>query len=412
MSFNNFKGGLMVIVVGSGAGGATLARELALSGIPVKIIEKGPVIQAKKAFNYYDPSEEGLDLLKTSCVGGSTLVAVGNGVRVLENELKNMGLDISLELDEIEQDLEIGPMPDSHIGNGTKLLMESARSMGINIQKMPKFIRSKDCSPCGQCSLGCPKNAKWSAADFVNEAQNAGAELISESEVTELIVKNGRIIGVKALKDSTEIKYFSEIVILSLGGVETPRLLQKAGIGAGENFFMDTFITVGGILENVGFKDEVQMNALITKENFILGPHFSTFLSEQLKEKDATDKDILGFMVKIGDESSGYVGPEDIVKTNTPRDVRFLAEGAALAGAILVEAGVNPETIISTHPRGAHPGGTAAIGEVVNENLETSISGLYVADASVLPIAPGAPPILTIMALSKRLSKHIISKYG
>jgi choline dehydrogenase-like flavoprotein len=402
----------MVIVVGSGAGGATLARELALSGIPVKIIEKGPVIQAKKAFNYYDPSEEGLDLLKTSCVGGSTLVAVGNGVRVLENELKNMGLDISLELDEIEQDLEIGPMPDSHIGNGTKLLMESARSMGINIQKMPKFIRSKDCSPCGQCSLGCPKNAKWSAADFVNEAQNAGAELISESEVTELIVKNGRIIGVKALKDSTEIKYFSEIVILSLGGVETPRLLQKAGIGAGENFFMDTFITVGGILENVRFKDEVQMNALITKENFILGPHFSTFLSEQLKEKDATDKDILGFMVKIGDESSGYVGPEDIVKTNTPRDVRFLAEGAALAGAILVEAGVNPDKIISTHPRGAHPGGTAAIGEVVNENLETSISGLYVADASVLPIAPGAPPILTIMALSKRLSKHIISKYG
>lgn len=411
----------MVIVVGSGAGGATVARDLALAGIPVKIIEKGPAIQSKKAFNYYDLSEEGLDLLKTSCVGGSTLVAVGNGVRVLENELKNMGLDISIELDEIEKDLEIGPMPDSHIGDGTKLLMESAQSMGINIQKMPKFIRSKDCSPCGQCSFGCPKNAKWSAADFVSEAQKAGAELIPETEVTDLIVENGRIIGVKALQNtcsreddeivSEETSFLSEIVILSLGGVETPRLLQKAGIDAGENFFMDTFITVGGILENVAFKDEVQMNALIIKENFILGPHFSTFLSSQLKDQGATDKDILGFMVKIGDESSGYVGPDTIVKNNTLRDVRFLAEGAALAGAILVEAGVNPDTIISTHPRGAHPGGTAAIGDVVNENLETSLNGLFVADASVLPTAPGAPPLLTIMALSKRLAKYIISEY-
>ncbi|PKL67737.1 MAG: ferredoxin [Methanobacteriales archaeon HGW-Methanobacteriales-1] len=402
----------MVIVVGSGAGGATVARELALAGIPVKIIEKGPAIQSKKAFNYYDPSEEGIDLLKTSCVGGSTLVAVGNGVRVLENELKNMGLDISLELDEIEEDLEIGPMPDSHIGDGTKLLMESAQSMGLNIQKMPKFIRSKDCSPCGQCSFGCPKNAKWSAADFVSEAQQAGAEIISETKVTDIIVENGRIIGVKALQNSEEINFLSEIVILSLGGIETPRLLQKAGIEAGENFFMDTFITVGGLLENVGFKDEVQMNALIIKDNFILGPHFSTFLSAQLKEKGAADKDILGFMVKIGDESSGYVGPDRIIKNNTLRDVRFLAEGAALAGAILVEAGVNPDTIISTHPRGAHPGGTAAIGDVVNENLETSIKNLFVADASVLPTAPGAPPLLTIMALSKRLAKHVISEYN
>jgi choline dehydrogenase-like flavoprotein len=389
-----------------------VARELALAGIPVKIIEKGPAIQSKKAFNYYDPSEEGIDLLKTSCVGGSTLVAVGNGVRVLENELKNMGLDISLELDEIEEDLEIGPMPDSHIGDGTKLLMESAQSMGLNIQKMPKFIRSKDCSPCGQCSFGCPKNAKWSAADFVSEAQQAGAEIISETKVTDIIVENGRIIGVKALQNSEEINFLSEIVILSLGGIETPRLLQKAGIEAGENFFMDTFITVGGLLENVGFKDEVQMNALIIKDNFILGPHFSTFLSAQLKEKGAADKDILGFMVKIGDESSGYVGPDRIIKNNTLRDVRFLAEGAALAGAILVEAGVNPDTIISTHPRGAHPGGTAAIGDVVNENLETSIKNLFVADASVLPTAPGAPPLLTIMALSKRLAKHVISEYN
>jgi choline dehydrogenase-like flavoprotein len=54
--------------------------------------------------------------------------------------------------------------------------------------------------------------------------------------------------------------------------------------------------------------------------------------------------------------------------------------------------------------QGAHPGGTAAIGEVVNENLQTDIENFYVCDASVLPSAPGLPPIMTILALAKRLA--------
>ena len=57
--------------------------------------------------------------------------------------------------------------------------------------------------------------------------------------------------------------------------------------------------------------------------------------------------------------------------------------------------------------QGAHPGGTAAIGEVVNKDLETSIRNLYVCDGSVLPVSPGLPPILTIVALAKRLAKNL-----
>jgi len=57
--------------------------------------------------------------------------------------------------------------------------------------------------------------------------------------------------------------------------------------------------------------------------------------------------------------------------------------------------------------QGAHPGGTAAIGEVVDTNLETKVSGLFVCDASVLPAAPGLPPMLTIGALAKYLGKKL-----
>ncbi len=86
-----------------------------------------------------------------------------------------------------------------------------------------------------------------------------------------------------------------------------------------------------------------------------------------------------------------------------------MAEGCAAAGAILTEAGVSPDTLVSTPARGAHPGGTAAVGEVVDKNLETEIENLFVADASVFPRAPGAPPVLTILALAKRLAKHVVS---
>jgi len=82
------------------------------------------------------------------------------------------------------------------------------------------------------------------------------------------------------------------------------------------------------------------------------------------------------------------------VKYNTSNDVELLCKGSAIAGSILMNTGVDSKSLVSTPPRGAHPGGTAALGEVVDENLETNIIGLFVVDASVLPEAPGAPPCI------------------
>jgi choline dehydrogenase-like flavoprotein len=116
-------------------------------------------------------------------------------------------------------------------------------------------------------------------------------------------------------------------------------------------------------------------------------------------------------MVKTPDEAKGYVHSDGFVqKVNTIEDIRYLAEGVATAGFILEKMGVDPKTIRSTHYRGAHPGGTAKIGNVVDSNLETEIPNLFVCDASVLPVSPGKPPILTILALSKRLADYLLKK--
>ena len=392
-----------VVVVGSGAGGATVAAELAKSGLPVTIIEKGPYIEPEKAHKYYEPLKTGVDLLKASCVGGTTLVSTGNGVRASEDVLKKMGIDLREEFKQIEQELNVKALPDSHFGSGTKRIIDAARSLGFDVKKMPKFIDPKKCEPCGKCAFGCPKDAKWTALNSIEEAKKLGAKVIENTTTTDIMAVKGEVMGVK----SYDKVFPSDIVVLSPGAIETPRLLRKVGINAGDNLFVDTFVTVGGILKDIGFNKEVQMNALIEFDEFLIAPHFSSYLYKRLEHLGAKGKDILGMMVKIKDESSGKVKKDSVVKYNTLNDVKLLSEGSAIAGSILTKAGVDPKTLVSTHARGAHPGGTASIGRAVDKNLETEINGLFVADASVFPMSPGVPPILTIVALAKRLGEYI-----
>ena len=398
----------MVIIVGTGAGGGIIARELAKDDIPVTIIEKGPYIDSKDAFNYYDAYSDDVDLLTTTCIGGASIVAMGNMVRALDEELHDYGIDISREYEYVEELINVHQLDDSHIGEGTQLFLDAARELGLNTLKMPKAIREEDCIQCGKCAFGCPVNAKWSGKDFVDEAVELGAELICEAEVTEIISEDSTVKGVKYLKEGEEHSLLSDTVILSAGAIGSTLILRNSGIDAGRELFFDPFVSVGGYLKDINFNTEVQMAGLVVGKNFVLSPHFSSFIKGNIDDKKVDDNDILSIMVKTADDAKGYVTDDgDVVKINTIQDIRYLAEGTATAGFILEKCGVDPSTIGSTVYRGAHPGGTAPIGKIVDSNQETEINGLFVSDASVLPISPGKPPILTILALSKRLADYI-----
>lgn len=408
----------MVIVIGTGAGGAIIAMELAKANIPVTILERGPYIESKDSFEYYDmkyydkrfENTNSLDLLKTTCIGGSTIVAAGNGVRILEDEFKELGIDLSDEYDKIEELLGIHQMDDAHIGKGTQKFIDCANELGFDAMKMPKFIRDEDCKPCGKCSFGCPRDAKWSSKDFVDIAVENGAELVTGAEVIKIATANKSIKSVEYIKDGKEESIESDLVILAAGAIDSAVILQKSGIDAGNRLFFDPFVSVGGVLKDINFNSETQMNGLAVGKEYILAPHFSSFIAKYIKETDPEieDKDILSIMVKVPDDMVGTVDSEgNVFKFNTIDDIRRLAQGSAAAGAILEKAGVDPTTMTSTVFRGAHPGGTAAIGEVVDKNLKTEIDGLYVSDASVIPVSPGKPPILLILALALRLANHL-----
>ena len=228
----------MVIVIGSGAGGSLIAMELAKANIPVTIIERGPYIKSKDSFEYYDmkyydkrlKNTNSVDLLKTTCIGGSTIVAAGNGVRLLEDEFKELGIDISAEYDKIEELVGIHQMDDEHIGKGTQLFIDCANELGFEAIRMPKFIRDEDCKPCGKCSFGCPRDAKWSGKDFVDIAIENGAELISDAEVTKVIFSDKKITGVEYIKDNIKQNISSDLVILCAGAVGKRSALKHSRV--------------------------------------------------------------------------------------------------------------------------------------------------------------------------------------
>jgi len=395
----------MVIVVGSGAGGATVAKELAAKDVAVILIEKGPAIEEKDAFKHYSNIDSEVKVMRTICLGGTTTVSAGNGVRCLEGELKQVGIDLRWEFKEAEKELGVGVLPDSLFGEGTRKIMEAAENLGLDVKPMPKFIDPNKCKFEGRCTSGCPEGAKWSALRFVEEAERKGARIITGMPVDEVVVKSGEVKGVR----SGDRVFSDDIVVLSAGALETPRLLNRIGLPtSSSSLFVDTFITVGGIIKGIKFDKEVPMNAVIRFEDFILCPHFSKHLAERIEERGlkASQEDIIGIMVKIKDDEVGEVD-EEIKKGVTNRDATIISEGASIAGSVLEKVGVDPSTFVSTPLRGAHPGGTARVGIAVDKNLETEVSGLYVADASVLPVAPGAPPILTIVALAKYVARII-----
>ena len=402
----------MIIIVGTGAGGGILAYEFAKNNIPVTIIEKGPYINSGDAFEYYDKYSDDVDLLTTTCIGGATIVSMSNMVRALDEELLDFDIDLTEAYKYVEDLVGVHQLDDSHIGRGTQAFLDAGRELGLKTLKMPKAIREKDCIQCGKCAFGCPVNAKWSGKDFVDMAVEAGAELICDAEVTEVISENNKACGVTYIKDNKIKSIYANTIILSAGAIGTTLILRNSGIkDAGRELFFDPFVSVGGYLKDINFNTEVQMAGLIIGENFVLSPHFSSFIRANIPDDSVGDKDILSIMVKTPDECRGYVNDDgDVVKINTITDIRYLAEGAATAGFVLEKAGVDPNTIGSTVYRGAHPGGTAPIGKIVDSNQETEISGLFVSDASVLPISPGKPPILTILALSKRLADYILKK--
>jgi len=177
------------IVIGSGPGGATVARELSRLGIRTLILErgtgapiKGTMLQSVAMTLVPGRSllftQELLALVRAITVGGSSILAYATAFEPPYEMFESHGIDLSQEVEHIKSELPIGRLADHLVGPAARRIMASAQELGYTWTKLPKIVYQDKCRPhCDKCTMGCPYGAKWTARMFVDEACAQGAVL-------------------------------------------------------------------------------------------------------------------------------------------------------------------------------------------------------------------------------------------
>ena len=423
-----------VIVVGSGPGGATVAKELTEKGNRVLILERGGNPGLKGSFIQYFLYQcipfksmlltNGLvGLVRGLITGGSSVFYYGTCFDVPFEMLRKYGVELEDDVMEIRKDVPIAPLRDDVMGAKAKLIMKSARELGYDWNKLNKFVYQDRWDPStqkfGNFYYGDPADVKWSARMFVNEALAKGAAIINKARVKKVIVENNKAVGVEYKKWGRTHKVFASKIVISAGGIGSPLILRNSGIEkAGSDFFFDPLILVVGYIKGVSQENEIPMSAGIhfPEDGFVMTDMALPKMLNTIFAASAlrfwrmfTHKKAVRIMIKVRDDLGGTLkGDTGVRKSLTKNDKEKLMKGYHHAKRILKNAGA--KGIYKTWYLAAHPGGTVKIGELVDENLQTGFKNLYVCDCSVIPEAWGLPPTQTIIGLGKRLSKHIAAE--
>ena len=420
-----------VIVIGSGPGGATVAKELSNRGKRVLILEKGgknpingTILQAIEMAMVPGKSllftDQLLALVRAITAGGSSIIYYATAVDPPFEMLESYGVNIRSEVEETKRELPIAPLKDSLIGPAAMRIMESAQNLGYNWEKLPKIVYQENCrKECDKCTMGCPYNAKWTAREFLKQACSQGTILALKADVKKVIVEKNHAVGVIVSINGKEYEAFSDLTVLSAGGIGTPVILRSSGIrNAGNDYFFDPLIIANGFVGDIADGKEFPMATGINmKEDGymmtdLVWPSwiYWLFTMEVLRFDCVFPyKRRLSIMIKIKDELGGRITDKGGVRKKLcDGDRNKLLHGYEQGKKILKNAGAT--NIFKTWYTATHPGGTAKIGDIVDSNLKTKIDNLFVCDCSVIPEPWGLPPTLTLVALGKRLAKHITEK--
>ena len=246
-----------VCVVGSGAGGAVVACELAEAGRSVVLVEDGSYLRSdtfvqREEVMYPRIYREGGTkatadytalVSQGRAVGGSTVAGFCLCVRPPRGLLHYWARRLSIPGVEyeglhpffrrVEKRISAHHILPEQVNANSKKLQTGSEKLGYR-GYLPLHNRT-DCLGCGYCALGCTYDRKNDMlTTYVPAASHAGAVIVPDCEVTQVTTQRDRATGVTGIFRRSRtgqpygLKVNADVVILAAGAINSPRIWRQS----------------------------------------------------------------------------------------------------------------------------------------------------------------------------------------
>ena len=249
-----------VVVVGSGPGGAVVAKELAEAGMDVILLEEGPPYGVKDMTTEAGASmqrtlrEQGtrvamgnayMPTMQANVLGGGSVINSGINIRApkfaLESWQEVTGIDITREVldphsSRIEDFLGIEATPGEVMGQRNLRFKQGCDALGISSEPTPRNVRG--CKGSAECFTGCRNGAKQSMdISYVPAAIRAGARVYTSMRAEHVLYKgvvatgiSGHLVEPFTSRKGHSFTIHANKVVLAAGCMQTPVIMQKSGL--------------------------------------------------------------------------------------------------------------------------------------------------------------------------------------
>ncbi len=403
-----------VCVIGTGAGGAVIAKELAEAGRDVIVLEQGGYY-TKEDFTqredemmpllYEDGGQRAttdgsLLILQGRNVGGSTVHNLCYCFRtpkpILEKWKREDGLrdlsydDLVPSFERVEKMLKVKDIKPHEVNTLNNKLREGCEKLGYH--GLIAQHNRENCTTSGFCLLGCPFDAKQSMLiTYIPAASKAGARIYANCAVDRLVAVEDRVRRVEAsvLDDFGRVQHKvnveASLVVLSAGAINSPQILLKSGIAnssgqVGKNLHVHPSVVLAGIYDEdingyTGVPQSYYIDEFIDLEKdpnsgYILMPVFGfpVTTAAQLPGFGREHTEIMqsfhrmvGLLVLMHDQSAGEVrinraGKPEISYSVSAKEQKLFVEGMKHCAEILFASGARKVMVPYEDPLWLKPG--------------------------------------------------------
>lgn len=379
-----------VVIIGSGAAGATAAYTLTQAGLSVGIVEEGPWLKTKDvAKDVYGTfgrvmRQSGMQvlqgrafmpLLQGRCVGGSTLVNSAIAWRIPEDVADDwsdrwqLGGSVSMRslephFDALERDLSVSSVDQAVLGENNRLFLEQSSKHGFEAAPMRRYERG--CKGSGMCLTGCPNGAKQGmSVTYIPWSLARGARIFTSCAALRVDIAGGRAVGVTARSASGHLVKVRarRAVVVAASTVQKPSVLRRSGVRAralGRHFQAHPGLAIGGLFPTThpiemafGATQGAESTHFRRTERFkletiSLPPDLAGAripgIGHELSERLAQLAHVAVWAAQVRAEAEGVVtsgwgGVDRVRYTMTPRDLVASRKACVLIATMLFEAG-------------------------------------------------------------------------